>query len=167
MVFAILSFTDPLRKVRWFSQQLQRLFFSHYIPSQILTVDEGMVGFKGRSELKQYIPQKPTKWGYKIWCLVSDCYLLQFEIFEGRSVHPGCRSPTDIVLSLTSPYQHRNHIVYLDRYVTSPTLCDELTRRGFRAAIPFARTELIYLHRLRRWEAVCRKANASIGNEES
>jgi hypothetical protein len=125
--------TDPLRKVRWFSQQLQQLFSSHSIPSQILTVDEAMVGFKGRSELKQYIPQKPTKWGYKVWCLVSDCYLLHFEIFEGRGVHPEFRSPTDIVLSLTSPYQQRSHIVYLDRYFTSPALLDELTRRGFRA----------------------------------
>jgi hypothetical protein len=116
---------DPLRKVRWFSQQIHQLFSSHYIPSQILTVDEAMVGFKGRSELKQYIPQKPTKWGYKIWCLVSDCYLLHFDIFEGRCAQLGCRSPNDIVLSITSPYQHRNHIIYMDRYFTSPALFDE------------------------------------------
>jgi hypothetical protein len=125
--------TDKLKKMRWFSQQLQQSFSYHYHPSQVLTVDEAMVGFKGRSELKQYIPQKPTKWGYKVWCLVSGNYLLNFEIFEGRSASSVVRSPSDIVLSLTSPYQHRGHIVYLDRYFTSPHLLDELTIRGFRS----------------------------------
>jgi hypothetical protein len=89
-----------------------------------------MVGFKGRSELKQYIPQKPTKWGFKVWCLASRNYLLNFEIFEGKSASSVVRSPTDVVLSLTSPYQHRSHIVYLDRLFTSPQLLDELATRG-------------------------------------
>jgi hypothetical protein len=122
--------TDRLKKVRWFSQQLQQQFSSHYIPSQELTVDEAMVGFKGRSELKQYIPQKPTKWGYKIWCLADCNYLLRFEIYEGKSSSSSTACPSDVVLSLTSPYQYRNHIVYLDRYFTSPTLLDELLERG-------------------------------------
>jgi hypothetical protein len=125
--------TDRLRKVRWFSQQLQQLFSSHYIPSQVLTVDEAMVGFKGRSELKQYIPQKPTKWGFKVWCLVSNSYLLSFQVYEGKLQSHSSQSTADVVLSLTSPYQHRSHIVYLDRHFTSPSLLDELATKGFRA----------------------------------
>src|SRR3954453_4150059 len=54
--------TDRLRKIRWFIQQLQHSFASNYDPSKVLTVDEAMVGFKGRSETKQYIRNKPTKW---------------------------------------------------------------------------------------------------------
>jgi hypothetical protein len=125
--------TDRLKKIRWFSTQIQQLFSSHFLPNQVLTVDEAMVGFKGRSELKQYIPQKPTKWGYKVWCLVSNNYLLAFEIFEGKSSSTSSSSPSDIVLSLTSPYQHRRHIVYLDRYFTSPLLLDQLATRGIHA----------------------------------
>lgn len=124
---------DRLKKVRWFSQQLQQHFSCHYAPSQVLTADEAMVGFKGRTELKQYIPQKPTKWGYKVWCLVSDGYLLQFQIYEGKNSGAGASPIGDVVLSLTSPYQHRSHVVYLDRHFTSPSLLDELLRRGFRA----------------------------------
>jgi hypothetical protein len=92
-----------------------------------------MVGFKGRSELKQYIPQKPTKWGYKIWCLASCNYLLAFDVYLGKSDASSTLSATDVVLSLVSPYSHSNHIVYLDRYFTSPALLDELSTRGFYA----------------------------------
>ena len=125
--------TDRLKKVRWFSQQLQQHFSSHFIPPQVLTVDEAMVGFKGRSELKQYIPQKPTKWGYKVWCLASSNYLLAFDIYEGKHDNASNLSPTDVVLSLTSRYQYRSHIVYLDRYFTSPSLLDQLLQVGIRS----------------------------------
>jgi Transposase IS4 len=124
---------DRLKKVRWFSQRLQQIFSSHYFPSQKLTVDEAMVPFKGRSQIKQYIPQKPTKWGYKIWCLVSSNYLLAFEIYEGKTSIVEKNLGSDVVLRLTSPYQHNNHILYFDRYFTSPTLLDELLVRGIRA----------------------------------
>ena len=32
------------------------------------SIDETMVKFKGRSSFKQYLPAKPIKRGYKIWC---------------------------------------------------------------------------------------------------
>ncbi|KAH9384244.1 hypothetical protein HPB48_026229 [Haemaphysalis longicornis] len=37
--------------------------------SQNLCVDEQLVPFKGRSSLKQYLPKKPKKWGYKLFLL--------------------------------------------------------------------------------------------------
>ena len=40
-----------------------------YNPHRKVSIDEAMVGFKGRSSLKQYMPMKPTKRGYRIWCL--------------------------------------------------------------------------------------------------
>lgn len=33
--------------------------------------DESMIAFKGRSMLKQYMPNKPNKRGYKVWCLAD------------------------------------------------------------------------------------------------
>jgi hypothetical protein len=35
------------------------------------------VFYPAASCIKQYIPSKPHKWGYKIWCLSSDDYLLK------------------------------------------------------------------------------------------
>jgi hypothetical protein len=127
------QYTGPLKKVRWFMQQLQQLFSSSYLPTQVLTVDEAMVGFKGRSEMKQYIKNKPTKWGYKVWCLICSSYLLAFEVYEGKKCSTSSSSPDSAVFNLTHNYQHHNHILYMDRGFTSPVLLDELLHRGIRA----------------------------------
>ena len=50
-----------LNKIRLNSQRAYQLH-------QQLAVDEAMVLFKGRSSLTQYLPKKPTKWGFKCWC---------------------------------------------------------------------------------------------------
>ncbi len=44
-----------------------------------------MVAHKGYSPYRQYIPSKPHKWGYKIWCLAADKYLLKLRFYEGAS----------------------------------------------------------------------------------
>ena len=45
-----------------------------------------MVKFKGRSSLKQYLPKKPVKRGFKIWMRAnSDSgYISKFEVYEGK-----------------------------------------------------------------------------------
>lgn len=35
----------------------------YYLPNKQLSIDESMIGFTGRHELKQYMPMKSTKWG--------------------------------------------------------------------------------------------------------
>ena len=45
--------------------------FQVIAPTEVLCIDEQMVLFKGRSKLKQYNPQKPKKWGYKLDVLTS------------------------------------------------------------------------------------------------
>jgi hypothetical protein len=82
--------------------------------------------------MKQYIKNKPTKWGYKVWCMASSNYLLGFHVYQGRRTRNSISNPHDAVLSLTHNYQHHRHILYLDRGFTSPVLLDELLRRGIR-----------------------------------
>lgn len=124
---------DPLSRVRPFIQSLQHSFPHHYAPSQNLTLDETMVAFKGRSAIKQYIPSKPHKWGYKIYCLASDDYLLHFEVYEGKEEHPSAFGSTyDTVMRMTRDYQHQQHILFTDNWFTSPTVLDALKRKGIR-----------------------------------
>ena len=60
---------------------------NQYNPHRQVSIDEAMVGFKGRNSLKQYMPMKPTKRGYKIWCLCdsNNGYLSNFEVYTGAS----------------------------------------------------------------------------------
>ena len=61
---------DPLYGIRPLVTHLTSKLVS--IPmSEKLTIDEQMVPFKGRHRLKQYLPSKPKKWGYKILILAD------------------------------------------------------------------------------------------------
>ena len=42
-----------------------------WVPSQNLAVYETVVGFRGRLNYIQYMPQKPTKWGIKAFTLAD------------------------------------------------------------------------------------------------
>jgi hypothetical protein len=124
---------DPFSRVRPLIRSLQQSFARMYSPTQPLTVDECIVGFKGRHESKQYIKSKPTRWGYKVWCLANDGYLLAFQVYEGKEE---VRSPEGqahrVVIELTRLYHGAPHVVYLDNYFTSPAVLDALQRRGMR-----------------------------------
>ena len=38
-----------------------------YHPRKNISVDEGMIAFKGRLAFGQYMPAKPVKYGIKVW----------------------------------------------------------------------------------------------------
>ena len=114
--------SSPLGKVQLLLDFLAVSFASFYKPDRELTVDEAMVGFKGRSTLKQYIPSKPTKWGYKIWCLCNHNYTLAFKVCEGARSGNESVTAAEAALELVRPYHNHNRILYMDRLFTSPNL---------------------------------------------
>jgi hypothetical protein len=123
--------TNPLTEVQPLVTSLQHSFPRMYSPSQYLTLDEAMVAFKGRSSIKQYIPSKPHKWGYKIYCLASDNYLLHFEVYEGKATTPSSLGATyDTVMRMISSYEHQNYILFTDSWFTSPTVLSALKQNG-------------------------------------
>jgi hypothetical protein len=124
---------DPLSRVRPLIQSLQHSFARHYLPGRDIALDEAIAAFKGRSPIKQYIPSKPHKWGYKMHCLASDNYVLHFEVYEGKEEHPSAHGATyDTVMRMVAGYEHQQHVLYIDSYFTSPTLLDALKQRGIR-----------------------------------
>ena len=56
------------------------------LPGQNISIDERMVAFKGRKGKKQYIKDKPTKWGFKLWTLASSDsgYTYKFQVYTGK-----------------------------------------------------------------------------------
>jgi len=124
---------DPLPHVRALAEKLNVSFAAQYTPTQLLALDEAMVAFKGRSPIKQYIPSKPHKWGYKVWCLASDDYLLHFEIYEGAEDAPSDAGATvDTALRMTAHYQQQQYVLFTDNWFTSPALMSALEERGIR-----------------------------------
>jgi len=124
---------NPIPHVRALAEKLNQSFAVHFIPTQYLSLDEAMVAYKGRSPIKQYIPSKPHKWGYKIYCLASEDYLLHFEVYEGKEDDPSESGATyDTVIRMTQQYQNQQLILFTDNWFTSPTLMNALKLRGIR-----------------------------------
>ena len=50
------------------------------------SIDESMIKFKGRNTMKQYMPKKPVKRGYKVWVRADPVtgYMSQFEVYTGK-----------------------------------------------------------------------------------
>ena len=65
--------SDPLFKLCPFLTPFINNFKASYTLNREVSVDESMIGFKGRLSFIQYLPKKPTKWGMKVYVL-SDAH---------------------------------------------------------------------------------------------
>lgn len=75
-----------LFKVFDFISLLRKNFQTNFRLGTNISIDESMIKFKGRSSLKQFLPSKPIKRGYKVRCLADSLtgYLYNFEIYTGK-----------------------------------------------------------------------------------
>jgi len=123
---------DPLPHVRALAARLNASFAAHASPSHRLTLDEAMAAFKGRATIKQYIPSKPHKWGYKIYCLSSEDYLLRFEVYAGAEERSADGATYETVMRMLQGYEDKAHVLFTDNWFTSPALLLALQHKGIR-----------------------------------
>ena len=75
---------DKLHKVRPLIEAVRRKFLE-IPPSEHQSIDGQMVPFKGRSSIKQYMKNKPHKWGYNVFTRASsDGIVHDFEFYQGK-----------------------------------------------------------------------------------
>ena len=125
---------DRLHKVRPVLEMVKNNCIVSYKPEREISIDEAMVGFKGRSALKQYLPLKPTKRGYKVWCAceANSGYLLNFSVYTGKT-DDNLRTyglGEKVVLFLSEPYQYKGYALFVDSFFSSVKLCQELLLRN-------------------------------------
>ena len=125
---------------------------SEYHTHEDLSIDEAMIPFKGRLRIKQYMKDKPTKWGSKLlfWLMLEQAIPFVSKFIRGNSSwigsEPGlcCR----VVLELLNGLQYTCPKVYMDNYCTSPEVFLTLYNKGVnscgtaRANGKFYRTDL-------------------------
>ena len=93
-------------------------FQALYNPHREVSVDEAMIPFKGRSTLKQYMPQKPVKRGIKVWMLAdtTNGYVTSLEVYTGKkgnTTEVGLGGK--VVISLTKHLQICESITYVPK----------------------------------------------------
>ncbi|CAK9824007.1 hypothetical protein ANTRET_LOCUS2245 [Anthophora retusa] len=60
------STNDKIAPIRGFFERWMKILLKLCNPGENVTVDEQTVGFRGRCPFKQYLPNKPKKYGIKI-----------------------------------------------------------------------------------------------------
>jgi hypothetical protein len=77
---------DALFKVRPLLWKLTDKFQQTYYPEEAVSVDEGMCPFRGRASFRVHMPQKPNKYGMKLFILAESRtgYIWNFEVYHGK-----------------------------------------------------------------------------------
>ena len=130
---------DPLFKVRPLLGHLSAVFPRYYQPARELSIDEMMIGTRCRVSFLQYMPQKPCKFGVKVWVLAEakTGYVIGFQIYTGAAlpVTSGKGNASKglayrVVMDLMEPYQGKGHLLFMDNYYTSFDLVYDLKMKG-------------------------------------
>ena len=92
-----------------------------YIPNEALTVDEQLVGYRGRNPGRTYMPTKPRKYKFFWLCEATTGFALKAMIYSGRESDsvPHRNFSNDIVMKLCSVYFGADHHIYDDWYFTA------------------------------------------------
>ena len=105
-----------------------------YIPNEALTVDEQLVGYRGKIPGRTYMPSKPRKYGVKFFwlCEATTGFALKGVIYSGRDSDSGPHRnlANDIVMKLCSVYIGTGRDVYVDRCFTSHGLVCNLLQQN-------------------------------------
>ena len=112
---------------------LKQNFQAAYYPNRELSIDEAMIPFKSRSSMKQYVPLKPVKRGFKVWAMAHTLngYMYDFSVYTGAS--GGDREMglgEKVVRQLAESIKGNHHHLYFDNYFSSISLLSKLLEDG-------------------------------------
>ena len=171
---------DKLAKVRPILDHISTTFPKYFHPGHKMSIDEGLVKFKGRLSYVQFMPMKPVKRGIKLFmrCDSDSGYLYQMEVYLGKlsdgSVHKNAYFY--VVDRLTSSLRGKNYQIFFDNLYTSVPLLLHLmnhkiyscgTLRANRVQIPpeiknTAKTKMLRGKSLTRQDAKTRNLTTTI-----
>ncbi len=123
---------DRLRKVRPILDCIAERFLNLYNPNCQCSIDEAMIPYKGRSSMKQYLPLKPTKRGFKVWVRADSLngYVSEFQVYIGKQGNAEDGLGARVVKDLTNKLHNKYHHVYCDNFFTSFFLLNDLHKDG-------------------------------------
>ena len=125
---------DPLHKFRLVLDGLNDACKRYFVPRQLISIDESLIGLKNRTELIQYIPNKHHhKWGVKLYAVTDSGtgYPLHTSVYCGKK-QSGPSSEFghsyDVVKDLLTKAGlfNKGYHLFVDNFYTSPTLAEFL-----------------------------------------
>lgn len=126
---------DKLKKIspfiKYFRERCQTLFQ----PNRNLAVDERLVKSKHRSGIRQFIKNKPVKFGIKLWVIADSQtgYTCDFSVYTGSGdgiLHSEHGLGYGVVMSLSESFLNQGYHIFFDNFYTSVTLVNNLFEKG-------------------------------------
>lgn len=124
---------DNLSPIRDIFDEFDTQCNSSYTPGAYVTLDEMLEAFRGKCKFRQYISNKPDKYGVKIYALVDarSFYTIKMEIYAGRQPEGPFyldNSVNAVVKRMITPIDNTGRNLTIDNYYTSVPLANELFR---------------------------------------
>ena len=120
--------TDKIYKSRPVFNIILENFQYYYVAYCHMSLDEGMIPTKNKLSFRQYIKDKPIRWGIKTFLLCDsrNGYICNAEVYTGRrddaTVIPDLGVTGNLVVRLCANHTGQNYSLYTDRYYTSVIL---------------------------------------------
>lgn len=130
--------TDRLWKVRDIYKAIRNRCVELPLETN-LCVDEQIIPFKGQINIKQYLPNKPKKWGIKLWILAGQSGMIyDFIIYQGpetelKDIYSQFGQGAGTVMQLSERIQQKNHGLYFDNFFSSYHLFQYLKHKRIMA----------------------------------
>lgn len=122
---------DKFTAVREIFEMFNNNCKKYYSVSEYCTLDEQLVGFRGRCSFRMYIPNKPAKYGLKIFALVDarTWYVLNSEVYVGKQ-NDGpfqvSNNTVDVSMRLSQPIHGTGRNLTTDNWFSSIPMADSL-----------------------------------------
>ena len=89
---------------------------------------------KGRYSFRQYIRDKPTKWGMKLWVLADSSTGYDFDVYLGKNTaSSGFGLAYDVVMNLVKSIVNQGYYLLVDIFYTSVQLLRDWICKSVRA----------------------------------
>ena len=131
--------SDKFSKVNPLFKMINDSCLQNFIPEKNVSIDESMVANYGRHGCKQYIQNKPVKFGYKLWVAATPLgYAIQFYPYAGKdnNYNKDIGLGGSVVMTLMSKLPtvpNSNYHVFMENFFTSPSLLRLLKGNGMAA----------------------------------
>lgn len=122
---------DKLAPIREFFKSFVNKCKTAYTPCQNVTIDEKLDAFRGRCGFRQYMPNKPNKYGIKLFALTDSktFYTIDLEVYLGKQPdgpYSVDNSPSAVVQRLCQCIKGTHRNVTCDNWFTGIDLIKRL-----------------------------------------